>query len=143
MSEHCFIIRTFDPGDIDEILEIEKQAFPKTAYSRELLLRYAIHYPETFMVVETGKGIGGYIIFDKSGHIYSAAVKAAQRRKGLGTMLFKHALKVSDGKPWLEVRSRNNGAIAFYRAMGMRVSGCIPNYYGKDDALVMVLSHEP
>lgn len=142
MPEDYPIIRKFKAGDIGEILEIEKQAFPKTAYSREILLHYAAHYPETFVVMETGKWIVGYIIFDKSGHIHSTAVKAAHRRRGFGTMLFSYALKYVDRKVWLEVRSRNIGALEFYKAMGMRVSGRVPNYYGKDDALIMVLHHE-
>jgi ribosomal-protein-alanine N-acetyltransferase len=143
MPEAYPIIRKFEAADIGEILEIEKQAFPKTAYSRELLLHYASHCPETFVVMETGTGVVGYIIFDKSGHIYSTAVKAAHRRRGFGTMLFKYAIEFLDRKVWLEVRSRNAGAIEFYKAMGMRVSERVPYYYGNDDALVMVLHHEP
>jgi len=139
MPEDYSTTRRFEPGDIDEILAIERQAFPKTAYSRELFLHYGTHYRETFMVMETGEGIVGYIIFDTGGHIHSTAVKAAQRRRGFGTGLFRYALKHMDRKAWLEVRSRNTGAIEFYKAMGMRASGSVPHYYGKDDALVMVL----
>jgi [ribosomal protein S18]-alanine N-acetyltransferase len=142
MPEEDPIIRKFEPGDIEEIRAIERQAFPKTAYSRGLLLHYGMQYPETFVVIETGEGIAGYLIFDKIGHIHSTAVKAAQRRRGFGTMLFRYALKYADRKLWLEVRSRNTGAIGFYKAMGMRVSGSIQNYYEKDDALVMVMDRE-
>jgi hypothetical protein len=35
--------------------------------------------------------------------------------------------------------SRNSGAIAFYKAMGMNLLGKIPGYYGDDDALILVL----
>jgi len=41
---------------------------------------------------------------------------------------------------WLEVRSRNTAAIAFYRRMGMEIDGRIQDYYEDDDALMMVLS---
>ena len=142
MPEDHTTIRKFEASDIDEILEIERQAFPKTAYSRELFLHYGVQYPETFVVMETGEGIVGYIIFDKLGHIHSTAVKSTQRRRGFGTRLFKYAIKQVDRKVWLEVRSRNTGAIGFYEAMGMRASGSVRNYYGKDDALVMVLDRE-
>jgi ribosomal-protein-alanine acetyltransferase len=138
MSEDYPIIRKFELKDLEEILRIEKQAFPKTAYSKEVLLHYAFHYSETFVVMETGAGIAGYIIFDKTGHIHSTAVKPTQRKQGLGTMLFRHARKHAEQRAWLEVRSQNTGAIAFYKAMGMKVTGTIPKYYGKDDALVMV-----
>jgi ribosomal-protein-alanine N-acetyltransferase len=139
MPDELPIIRKFKPGDIEEILAIERQAFPKTAYSKEVLTHYGMYYPETFVVMETGEGIVGYIIFDKSGHIHSTAVKTAQRRRGFGAGLFRYAIKQVDRKLWLEVRSRNTGAIEFYKAMGMRVSGRVPNYYRKDDALIMVL----
>lgn len=142
MPEDYPIIRKFETGDVDEILEIEKQAFPKTAYSRGLLLHYAAHYPETFVVMKTGKEVVGYIIFDRSGHIHSTAVKAAHRRRGFGTMLFRYALRYVDRKVWLEVRSKNIGAIEFYEAMGLRLSERVPKYYGEDDALIMVSHHE-
>jgi ribosomal-protein-alanine acetyltransferase len=143
MSEDYPVIRKFEPYDLEEILQIEKEAFPKTAYSRGLLLHYASHYPETFVVMETGTGVAGYIIFDKTGHIHSTAVKPTQRKRGFGTMLFRHAVEHAGRTAWLEVRSRNTGAIAFYKAMGMRVTGRIPNYYGKDDALIMVQQRTP
>jgi acyl-CoA thioester hydrolase len=117
MPEDYPIIRKFEPGDIDEIRAIERQAFPKTAYSRGLLLHYGVHYPETFVAMETEDGIVGYIIFDTSGHIHSTAVKAAHRRKGFGTMLFRYARKHVDRKLWLEVRSKNTGSIGFYKAV--------------------------
>jgi [ribosomal protein S18]-alanine N-acetyltransferase len=139
MPEEYPIIRKFKPSDIEEILYIERQAFPKTAYSKELFLYYATYYNDTFIVAETGEGLAGYIIFDKKGHIHSTAVKGTQRRRGYGTVLFRYAIKNADRRVWLEVRSRNTGAIGFYKAMGMRVSERVLNYYGKDDALVMVL----
>lgn len=134
------IIRIFKLDDLEEILRIEKQAFPKTAYSSELLLYYAAHYPETFLVIETEAGIVGYIIFNKTGHIYSTAIKPEQRKKGFGTMLFRQAVKHSGRNAWLEVRTQNFQARAFYESMGMKVAKRIPHYYGTDDALVMVLS---
>jgi ribosomal protein S18 acetylase RimI-like enzyme len=57
-------------------------------------------------------------------------------------MLFLHALESSKERLWLEVRSRNRGAIAFYKSMGMEIAGKVDNYYGDDDALIMVLSEQ-
>jgi ribosomal-protein-alanine N-acetyltransferase len=132
-------IRPFGFGDIAEILEIEEQAFPKTPYSKETLLFYAHRYPDTFVVVESDDEILGYIIFDLSGHIHSTAVRTGNRKKGLGSKLFMHALAHTEKGLWLEVRTRNDGAIAFYKRMGMHIIGKIPRYYENDDALVMVL----
>ncbi len=133
-------IRRFKTEDIDDIVEIEEEAFPKTAYSRETILRYARSLPDNFMVIETDTGIVGYMIFDISGHIHSTAVKPTCRRKGFGKMLFMHALRCAKSRLWLEVRSRNTQAVRFYKALGMKIVGKIPNYYEGDDALIMVLS---
>jgi len=140
-------IREFKRGDIHAILEIEAQAFPKTAYSRGTFLKYARAFPEGFFVLETNEDIAGYIIIDPDGHIHSTAVKPAFRRKGFGTKLFTRAVAGSQKRPWLEVRSRNGGAIAFYKTMGMNLLGKVPGYYGEDDALILFLdqgmeSHE-
>ena len=135
-------IRKFKIEDINKILEIEEQAFPKTAYSKGTFLSYANSFPDNFIVIETGKDIVGYIIFDISGHIHSTAVKSTYRRKGFGKMLFMHASKCAKKRLWLEVRSKNSGAIKFYKRLGMKIIGKIPDYYMSDDALIMALSQK-
>ena len=132
-------IREFKRGDIHAILEIEAQAFPKTAYSKGTFIRYARAFPDGFFILETNEDIAGYIIIDPDGHIHSTAVKQAFRRKGFGTKLFTRAVAWASKNPWLEVRSRNSVAIAFYKAMGMHLLGKTPGYYGDDDALILVL----
>ena len=131
-------IRTFKREDIDKILELEAQAFPKTAYSRETLLFYAKRLPDTFFVLETSQDIAGYIIFDRGGHVHSMAVKPIHRRRGFGSMLIRHALKRVHKRLWLEVRSKNLPAIGFYKKLGLKIVGKTPNYYGDDDALIML-----
>jgi len=133
-------IRRFKTEDINKILEIEEQAFPKTAYSRETILSYAKSLPDNFIVMEADTEIVGYMIFDIGGHIHSTAVKPTHRRRGFGKMLFVHALRCAKKGLWLEVRSKNTEAIKFYKRLGMRIVRKIPNYYGSDDALIMVLS---
>jgi ribosomal-protein-alanine acetyltransferase len=131
-------IRRFRTGDIGQILEIEAQAFPKTAYPRDIFLSYAGALPDGFMVLEKGSNIVGYIIYDtEDGHVHSTAVGSHWRRKGFGRMLFRHAEGNAKKRLWLEVRTRNHGAIAFYRKMGMKVVGKVSQYYGTDDALIM------
>ena len=131
-------MRAFKMDDMDKILEIEGQAFPKTPYSKEILLGYANRPSSRFVVLEVGQEILGYIIFTKGGHIISTAVKPVHRRKGFGRMLFIHALKHTEKRLWLEVRSRNDMALKFYENMGMKKIGITRNYYGDDDALIMV-----
>lgn len=130
-------MRLFGHEDMGEILEIEKHAFPKTPYTREMLLYYAGVFPDTFVVACAGEGVVGYIIFDPDGHVISTAVKAGHRRKGVGRGLIMHAMNRAEARLWLEVRSKNRGAIAFYRSLGMEIVGRMPGYYGSDDAYIM------
>jgi len=135
-------IRKFVIGDINKILEIEEQAFPKTPYTKETFLNYANRLPDSFIVVESGKDIVGYIIFDMSGHVHSTAVKTGYRKMGFGKKLFAHASMCVEKRLWLEVRSKNSAAIEFYKRMGMKMIEKIPNYYENDDALILVLNHK-
>jgi ribosomal protein S18 acetylase RimI-like enzyme len=135
-------LRQFRPDDINKILTIEKQAFPKTAYSRQTFLNFGNSFPDTFNVIEIDDDIVGYIMFDKGGHIHSTAVKPTFRMKGFGRTLFMHAVKNAQTRLWLEVRSKNSGAIAFYKSMGMKITQKISNYYGNDDALIMVMDQK-
>jgi ribosomal-protein-alanine N-acetyltransferase len=132
-------IRKFRKDDLSQIVDIENQAFPKTAYPKEFLLQYANRVPEGFVVLEEDGDILGYIIFDTGGHVYSTAVRPSHRRMGFGGMLFAYASQNAEERLWLEVRSKNDRAIAFYRKMGMKVVGRVPEYYSNDDALIMVL----
>jgi ribosomal-protein-alanine N-acetyltransferase len=132
-------IRPFSIEDLKQILEIEREAFPKTGYPKEVILNYAKRLPGGFIVVETGEQIVGYMIFDQTGHVYSAAVRPSHRRKGFGRRLFLNASEQSYGKLWLEVRSKNTGAIGFYQRIGMRIVGRVEGYYHGDDALIMIL----
>jgi ribosomal protein S18 acetylase RimI-like enzyme len=99
-------VRPFSIEDLKQILEIERAAFPKTGYPKEVILNYAKRLPDGFIVVETGEQIVGYMIFDQTGHVYSTAVRPSHRRKGFGRELFSHASGQSYGKLWLEVRSK-------------------------------------
>jgi ribosomal-protein-alanine N-acetyltransferase len=132
-------IRSFSLEDLKQILEIEREAFPKTGYPKDVILNYAKRLPDGFIVVETGEQIVGYMIFDQTGHVYSAAVRPSHRRRGFGRKLFLHASEQSYGKLWLEVRSKNTGAIGFYQRIGMRIVGRVEGYYHGDDALIMIL----
>ena len=124
-------------------MDIEKLAFPKSAYPKALLLDYAKKYPGGFIVLETAGEVAGYLIYDeREGHIFSMAVKPSHRRKGIGKEMFLHARRHGKRKLWLEVRSKNAEAIRFYQSLGMRIRGRIPGYYETDDAFIMVLEGE-
>ncbi|RLG37071.1 ribosomal-protein-alanine N-acetyltransferase [Methanosarcinales archaeon] len=132
-------IRRFERRDLDDIMEIEKKAFPKTPYSRFTFMFYAFALPRNFLVCEDEerKRVVGYIIFHDDGHVVSVAVHPSMRRKGIGRALMNEVLKRTGGKAVVEVRESNETAIKFYKKLGFTFKTRIPNYYGDEDALIM------
>jgi ribosomal-protein-alanine N-acetyltransferase len=137
------MIRPFSFSDLDSILKIENQSFPKSPYDRATFVNLHYLYPETFLVyvdIDDGpkENILGYIIFSRDGHIISIAVHPRHRKKGIGTQLLQRAIKTPHlKKVWAEVRRSNRVAQAFYSKMGFQIIGTIPNYYGNEDALII------
>ena len=130
-------IRRFNRRDLKRILEIESKSFPKSPYNRLTFLYFSRLYPDSFLVYDRGK-ILAYIIFDpRDGHIASIAVDPLYRKQGIGTVLMKEVFKRCGGG-WVEVRQKNKDAQEFYRHLGFVRSGVIKNYYGSEDAWVMV-----
>jgi len=138
------MIRPFSPVDLKNILQIEKESFPKSPYDWSTFLELYSLYPETFLVsVNKPKGqetdqILGYIISSPEGHIISIAVHPQHRRRGIGKELLRKAMIASTTNGvWAEVRKSNQGAQAFYLQMGFKITGEVPNYYGNEDALIV------
>lgn len=138
------MIRPFSFFDLDSILQIESQSFPKSPYDWITFFNLYSLYPKTFLVyVNTTRAqreeeILGYIIFTLEGHIISIAVHPQHRRKGIGRELLKQAMKNSHCKKvWAEVRRSNQGAQTFYAKLGFQIAGVVPNYYGNEDALIV------
>jgi ribosomal-protein-alanine N-acetyltransferase len=138
------MIRPFAPGDLDRILEIEQQAFPKSPYPPPTFLHLHRLYPNTFWVhvgpdkAEGEREIFGYIVFSTGGHLLSLAIHPNHRRRGIATTLIRRALHALSGKKlWAEVRQSNQGALAFYLKVGFQIVGVLFNYYGGEDALLI------
>ena len=73
--------------------------------------------------------------------ILNLAVDPASRRRGVGAELVRQSLAEHRGYVFLEVRSRNSVAEAFYRDLGFEEAGRRADYYRNppDDALVLAL----
>lgn len=138
------MIRPVSLSDLESILQIENESFPKSPYDWITFLNLQTLYPETFLVYvstnhgQKGQKVLGYIVFSEDGHILSIAVHPRHRRKGVGRELLQRAMKTSPlQKVWAEVRRGNQGAQAFYSNMGFQMTGWVPNYYGNEDALIV------
>lgn len=137
------MIRPFSLADLDAILQIEAQSFPKSPYDWATFIDLHYIHPETFLVYvdmthDRKEGqIIGYIIYSIDGHIISIAVHPNHRRRGIGTELLNRPMNTPNlERVWAEVRKSNQGAQAFYFQKGFQINGVAPNYYGNEDALI-------
>ena len=58
-------IRKFRIEDIDKVLEIKEQAFPRTAYPKEALPSYAKRLLDHFIVIGATEDVAGYLFLIK------------------------------------------------------------------------------
>jgi ribosomal-protein-alanine N-acetyltransferase len=138
------MIRPFVLSDLDRIVEIEQQSFPKSPYPASAFLHLYWLHPKGFLVyvgpsrTEREGEIFGYLVFAEDGHLISLAVHPQHRRKGIARALVEKTKRVLPGKKlWAEVRQTNQGAFAFYEKLGFQMVGTLFNYYGGEDALVI------
>ncbi|MBN8253953.1 ribosomal protein S18-alanine N-acetyltransferase [Priestia flexa] len=132
--------------DIDQVVEIEKQAFA-TPWSKEAFYNeLTANQFSTYLVMEIDEQIIGYcgtwIVIDEA-HITNIAILPKYRGKGLGYALLKAAMnvvkKLGALSMTLEVRTSNHIAQSLYKKLGFEAGGIRKNYYSdnNEDALVM------
>lgn len=138
-------IRAVDVGDLDEICEIERHAFPH-AWCREFFdseLRGSGRYN---LVARKHGRIVGYVfamwIFDEM-HVNKIAVDGRERRQGIALALMGECLRFAKANGIrtisLEVRKSNGGAIDFYRTLDFEASFTRPRYYPDGEAAVIMI----
>jgi len=131
------MIRRFELNDLNDILQIEAQAFPKSSYPVEMFLDFYRRYSDTFLVFEEERVLG-YIIFEPGGHVISLAVDPLHRREGIGAHLMDACESCCRGdRLFVEVRKGNIGAQRFYKRLGFQLKAKIRFYYGREDAYLM------
>jgi ribosomal-protein-alanine N-acetyltransferase len=129
-------IRQARTSDLDRIVEIERLSFSSEAWNRKLFLDYLQGCPRLFLVAKAGRRIAGYSITcdTRSGaELVSIAVDPAFREHGVGTAMMNYTATMLRrlGEPsWsLNVRTKNEGAIRFYRRFGFVRSRTLRGYY--------------
>jgi ribosomal-protein-alanine N-acetyltransferase len=141
-------IRRFRLADLDRLLEIERAAFPKAAYPRDLFLELFEDCSKLFFVAMRGRSIAGYTVTCvrlPRAEMISIAVDPKHRRQGIAEAMMKRTLarlrQAGAVKLNLMVRARNRGAIALYRGFGFRRSGKVARYYenGEDGVRMSLL----
>lgn len=140
------IIRGIKEEDIDDIVEIEKEAF-STPWSKEsfiteirdnLLAKYLVAEIDERVV-----GYGGIWLILNEGHVTNIAVRESHKGKGIGNMIVEGLICycISQGieNMTLEVRKSNYIAQNLYKKYGFMEYGIRPKYYSdnNEDAIIM------
>jgi ribosomal-protein-alanine N-acetyltransferase len=110
-------------------------------------IAWHIRHPDSVVLAaRAGTAIVGFAIMryaDDTAHLNLLAVAAAHRRRGIGRRLVAWleatALTAGTFTIALELRAGNEGARAFYAALGYRELARVPGYYqGRESAIRMV-----
>jgi ribosomal-protein-alanine N-acetyltransferase len=145
-------IREMAEKDLDEVLEIEKVAFP-SPWSRGLFEReLATPFARSFVGRRPGApAVVGYLCFwlvDTECHLLNLAVHPENRGRGIGTGILGFGVDYCRRQGvhlvTLEVRRSNYRAISLYRNFHFQPQGVRRRYYtdSGEDAIVMGLDLE-
>lgn len=139
------IVRQMEPGDIPQVVEIEKNTF-SVPWSESSFTDTLNREDTLYLVAEEEGEILGYCGLWQSlyeGEIPNVAVKEGYRRRGVGKALLQ-ALFLEGEKRGitaytLEVRQGNTAALRLYEKLGFEAAGIRPGFYTKpkEDAVIM------
>jgi [ribosomal protein S18]-alanine N-acetyltransferase len=114
---------------------------------RTLSVRQFIDDPETVtLVARNGESLAGFGIMkfsDERAHLVLLAVRPMYQRRGIARRmihwLVESATTAGVASIHVELRARNTGAYAFYRAIGFAETLRLPGYYsGRETAIRML-----
>jgi ribosomal-protein-alanine N-acetyltransferase len=135
------------PADLDEVMAIERSAFPYPWSSRFFLQELQVACARSILAEIDGK-IVGYILFwllPGEIDIHNLAVHTGYRRHGIARLLLQRVIAEGRGRSLtrvtLEVRQSNIPAQRLYESLGFVTIGIRRGYYSDDgeDALAMAL----
>ena len=146
--ERKVVLRPAVPEDIGAILDLQRQAPEAAAWSEaDYAGLFSTDGALCFVAEEEkGKAVGfllGRQMADEV-EILNLAVASVWRRQGIGRRLVDEVMARGQAQGvrqwWLEVRASNQGALAFYAALGFVEARRRPQYYRHptEDAVLCV-----
>lgn len=104
------------------------------------MIKAQLNSKNTATVIKTKNGVPvGYatgVKLDGESELYRIAVLPQFRGQGIAKELLARFLEKCSGVVFLEVRSKNEAAIALYKSAGFVEAGRRKDYYGDDDAVI-------
>lgn len=134
-----FEIKAGDKKYIDQIIDVEKEAFGLNGGIDEWILKPIIRYGKVFVLVIEDEVIGiAEYIRDFDGDeifLYGFSIKKEYRKCGYGKKLLEESIKVfrknKIKKLGLTVSLENEEAIELYKKLGFKMEEILKNEYGK------------
>jgi [ribosomal protein S18]-alanine N-acetyltransferase len=143
------VIRKMTLEDVPSVIELDHQSFSLPWPERSFRFELTANPASRCWVAEwEGKLVGMivvWLVIDEA-HVATIATHPDFRRRGIGTKLLSHALRllIDEGarSSFLEVRENNLGAQEMYRKFGYEASGRRRRYYkdNDEDAILMNLA---
>jgi len=143
------IIRKMTLEDMPSVIDLDQKSFSLPWPERSFRFELTANSASRCWVAELdGKIVGMivvWLIIDEA-HVATIATHPDFRRRGIGTKLLSHALRLmmdeGASSSFLEVRESNFSAQEMYRKFGYEVSGRRPRYYkdNNEDAILMNLA---
>lgn len=140
-------LREFAPEDFAAAMRIERELFPRDAWSEDLLRSELelVGVSRQYWVAVDGAEVVGYCglyYLPPESDVQTIAVKASHQRCGIGSRMLRTMMDAARSKGckrmMLEVAVENTGAMALYEQFGFRALGVRHNYYGPGlDCVVM------
>jgi ribosomal-protein-alanine N-acetyltransferase len=149
MTAHAITVRLAQPRDAHAIALMSRDLVESGLgwkYDAARVLR-AMRDPDTLAPVACDRGrIAGFALMEfgeERAHLVLLAVRPVHRRLGIGRRLLDWLLESARtagiASLHLELRSGNEAAQRFYRAMGFDETIVVPGYYrGREAALRMI-----
>lgn len=140
------IIRASEERDLARILQIEKSAFPNSAWTRAMISdELTLNVDRKTWVIDSKKELVGYCMLrygPNEVHLVNMAVDTSLQKMGIGKKLLNHFLNniPKDYSAYLEVKRGNFPAIKLYLNAGFKDIAIREDYYPDgEDAIVMCL----
>lgn len=131
------MIRPATVADLDALVALENQCFQTDRLSRRNF-RYMLTRAHAFTLVAEQEGVVGYVLVllnegTSLARLYSIAIDAAMRGKGIGASLVKaaeeRAIAEDRVEMRLEIRRDNQASIGLFTKLGYRQFGTYSDYY--------------
>ncbi|MBN1390915.1 MAG: GNAT family N-acetyltransferase [Candidatus Thermoplasmatota archaeon] len=139
------IIRRVEATDLEPLTRMANSRL-REDYSIELLSHLYENQSGCFLTALDDDGLIGFIVGVPMGgsslRILMLAVKRSRTRQGVGSELMRSAEAYASLRKMssvvLEVGTRNDEALGFYKNLGYSITALIPEYYrDRSDAFVM------